>query len=164
MSLKKEIEKLIRAEQKKLRLEDQRNEEFNEQQSVLFKPLESSLNEIANSVKKEFLEVEIRENTARVKVGRRKGAYFEPNTDWTIEPNYGHHTSPKEDGTLFYEKPGFMVEEIIWSIGDVDTKAQKMTFKTEQEVVDYLIKAIAKHVAFQGRLKKKKRRLRPQEK
>ena len=151
MSLKDEIEKRIQAEQEKLDVEDQRDKDFHERQSKRFKPLAILLKEVVNSVEKEFLDSEIIEYKAWVSVGIRGDEGFEVRTHWEVEQNFGSHTTHREDGILFYEEPGFRVEETVWLKWDV--QENKLTFDTEQELIEYLVKKISKEVASQRHLK-----------
>ena len=151
MSLKDEIEKLIQAEQEKLDVEDKRDKDFHERQSKRFKPLAILLKEVANSVEKEFLDVEIFEDKAWVRIGIKGDEGFEVRTNWEVEPNFGRYTAHREDGILFYVEPGFRVEETVWLKWDV--QENKLTFDTEQELIEYLVKKISKEVANQRHLK-----------
>jgi len=152
MSLKNEIEKIIQAERKKLKIQDEKSNEFFQRKKERFKPMTVLLKEVADSFENEYLEIEIYDDSARIEVGKRKDEVFDHRITWTVEPNSGCSLTHQEDGTLFYDEPGFKMEENLWLTDDVIEK--NLTFETEQETVEYLIKEIAKIVAQQRHWKK----------
>jgi len=89
MSLKDEIEKLIRAERDKLETRDQKNREFYERQGQRFIPMRVIIEEIPKSVEPEYIRVSIQESDARIELGQKNSkGYFEEDVRWEIEPNY----------------------------------------------------------------------------
>lgn len=139
-------------EQQKLDTQGQKFNEFYQRQEERFKPMAALLKEVANSVEKEFLKIEMFKDhsTVRVcKVENKKN--FKESIVWKVQPNYGFSLFHKEDGTMYYEEPGFEVKETIWLMDDFREKT--LTFETEQETVEYLIKKISKEVVSREKAK-----------
>jgi hypothetical protein len=89
MSLKDEIENLIKAERDKLETLDQKSREFYERQRQRFIPMRVIIEEISKSVEPEYIRVLIHESDAEIKLGRRNSiGHFEEDIRWQIEPNY----------------------------------------------------------------------------
>ncbi|MCH7501433.1 MAG: hypothetical protein IH886_15780 [Nitrospinae bacterium] len=133
-------------EQQKLDTQGQKFNEFYQRQEERFKPMPALLKEVANSVEKEFLKIEMFKDHSTVRVGKIENKKnFEESIVWKVQPNYGFSLFHKEDGTRYYEEPGFQVKETIWLIDGIREKT--LTFETEQETVEYLIKKISKEVA-----------------
>lgn len=139
-------------EQQKLDTQGQKLKEFYQRQEERFKPMAALLKEVANFVEKEFLKIEMFKDhsTVRVcKVENKKN--FKESIVWKVQPNYGFSLFHKEDGTMYYEEPGFEVKETIWLMDDFREKT--LTFETEQETVEYLIKKISKEVVSREKAK-----------
>ncbi len=146
MSLKDEIDKLIQAERKKLKVKDQADEEHHERQRRRFTTMHAVLREIAESIDTQYLEARLDDSRATIKVGKKtRETYWETDIRWLIEPNWG---LGGEIGT-FEVRPGFRVEETeYFKYPEREILEETRTFKSESEVAEYLLPKIAEKVAF----------------
>lgn len=153
MSLKDEIEKIIQAERKKLEIRDQKSNEFRQRQKELFKPMVALLNEMKESFEQKYLEVKIYDDRARIKSGYLKGGLFNCQNQWTVQPNFRISVPIQIDEPLC-DEPGFKVEEINRESFGIPAFEQTLTFETETDTIEYLIKEIARDVAENRHLEK----------
>jgi hypothetical protein len=116
MSLKEEIEKIVRAERDKLESRDQGHKEYHERQRKRFQPMRALLEELATSVDTAHLKASIREDSTTVEVGKKEGdrAYFQSDARWRIEPNFQVPFHAQKGESLFSETPGIKVEETVY--------------------------------------------------
>jgi len=145
MSLKDEIEKLIQAEHEKIETRDKKHDDYHQRQRDRFVSLRAILKEITESIDPKYLESRIGNDSARIEIGRKEKSYRSTDAYWNIEPNYDVSFGAAADESLFYEKPGFKVEETVYYIDDMSE--DNMTFSDENEVAEYLIKKITEKVA-----------------
>lgn len=145
MSLKDEIEKLISAEQSKLEDRDKKHADYHQRQRDRFASLRVILEEISASIDSKYFESRINDDSATITLGRDEKSHRSTDIDWRIEPNYAIRSQAEAWESLFYEEPGFRVEETVYYIEDMseDTK----NFPDEQAVSEYLLKKIAEQVA-----------------
>ena len=69
MSLKDEIERLIRTEQAKLEERDKKHEKYHERQKMRFAPLRAVLKEIVDSIDPNYIEARFTDWDALIKFG-----------------------------------------------------------------------------------------------
>jgi hypothetical protein len=159
VSLKDEIEKLIRDERDELKTCGRKNREFYERQKERFIPMRVIIEEISKSVEPECIRVSIHESDARIELGRKNNnGYFEEDVRWEIEPNYEWQPPCKSD-YLRCEQAGFRVEErVTFRYPNYDTYEHTYTFNDEQAVAEYLIKKMAEKVGSYSHLEAKPKR------
>ena len=136
MSLKDEIEKLIQAERNRLAALDEKRTESKEHQRQRFQVLRALLEEVAEAMDTEYLDIMFIDKIAYIRVGI--GAKAEGDADWQIEPNY---KGDWEDG--IYPLPGFRV---LYS-GNL-YREKELIFQTEEEVIQYILPKITKTVVY----------------
>jgi hypothetical protein len=159
MSLKEEIEKIVRAERDKLESRDQGHKEYHERQRKRFQPMRALLEELATSVDTAHLKASIREDSATVEVGRKEGdrAYFQSDARWRIEPNFQVQFHAEKGESLFSEAPGIKVEETVYyRYPEYETFEKTYTFEDEEKAMGYLVGEIAEKVAFYQHLSERK--------
>ncbi len=148
MSLKDEIEKLIQQEQRKIEERDQRDAEYHERQRQRFQPLRAFLEELVASVDTNHIKSRIFDGYATLDVGRKKKDDFLLEITWEIKPNFGFTSSAEKGESLFYEQPGFHVEEThYFDAPEYHVSESTHIFDTEQETAEYIIKKIAEQMA-----------------
>lgn len=148
MSLKDEIEKLISAEQSKLENRDEKHSRFHERQRQRFAPLRAVLEEICASVDSKYLESRIGDDSIILELGRIEGSSRSTDVRWRIEPNYGVRFPAEAGDSLFFEEPGFRVEETkYYRYAEFDMVENTKAFEDEQAVSQYLVRKIAEQVA-----------------
>lgn len=145
MSLKDEIEKLIRAEQGKIETRDSKHEEYRQRRRGRFAPLRAIIQEITDCIEQQYIEAKIGEYEARIKIGNQPESSRSVDAQWHIQPDYDVRFGAASEESLFHEKPGFLVEETVYHMDDVSEKS--MTFEDEKEVSDFLIRNITQRVA-----------------
>lgn len=111
MSLKDEIEKIIKSEQRKIEQRDQKHTEYHERQRQRFNPLRALLDELVAAVDPNHIASRIFEDHATLEVGKKKNDYFSTETRWEIQPDYDVSFGAEKGESLCCEKPGFRVEE-----------------------------------------------------
>lgn len=159
MSLKDEIEKIVRIERDKLERRDQAHVEYHERQRERFQPMRALLEQLATAVDAAYLNASIREESATVKVGEKEsdGEYIQIDARWRIEPNLKiqPHVDPGE--SLFSEAPGIKIEETVYyRYPDYETFEKTYTFEDEEKAMGYLVGEIAEKVAFYQHLRERK--------
>ncbi|MCE7913081.1 MAG: hypothetical protein DYH15_00070 [Nitrosomonas sp. PRO4] len=148
MSLKDEIEKLIKAEQSKLENRDEKHAQYYERQQKRFAPLRAVLEEICASVDFEYLESRFSNDSATLELGRMEGSSRSTDSRWEIEPNYGVRFHAEAGDSLFYEEPGFKVEETeYYRYPEFDMAEDTKTFEDERAVSEFLVRKIVEKVA-----------------
>ena len=163
MSLKDEIEKVIKAERQKLESRTQGHKEHYERQRDRFQPMRALLDELAASIDDTHLEATIREGSATVKVGIMKGdsTYFEADAQWEIEPNSKLDFHSIRSESPYSEAPGIKVEErVYFRFPDYEEFEKTLSFDTEEEVMNYLVQKIAEQVASYQHLSRQRDRKR----
>jgi hypothetical protein len=155
VSLKDEIEKLIKQEEQKIEERDQRHLKYDERQRQNFQRLRALLEELVTSVDSKNINSNIFGNRAKLKIGKMKDGYFSAEIEWEIQPNFDISFQAEKGESLFYEKPGFRVEETIYfNFPEYDVSESKHIFNTEQETAEYIIKKIAEKIAHYRHLDK----------
>lgn len=150
MSLKDEIDKIIRAQREKLDARDKKSREHWEKQAERFKPMTALVKELAESVDRKYLRVRILPDSAVIDVGTLKEKdHFESDISWRVEPNYSFHS----DEPIIYRnaegQPGIRVEETeYYRLSDCHSKENRQVLQTEAEVMEYLVSKIAPKVAW----------------
>ena len=131
MSLKDEIEKIIRAERKKLESRDREDQELAARQSECFQPLRRLLEELGASVDPKYIEVTIAEDSATIEIGTREmpGERLTVGLDLKIATSFKRITD---------SEPIFLITRNSYG-GEV--------FDTEEEVIRYLVGEIARKIA-----------------
>lgn len=148
MSLKDEIEKLVRAERAKLESRDRKHSDFYARQRERFAPLQRVLQELSASVDERYLRATIREDSAHIEVGRDEAQYFSPDVKWRIEPNYDISVSAEPSESLFIDQPGFRVSETqYYRAPDSGTCERNHVFDDEKAVTEYIVKGVAEQIA-----------------
>ncbi|MDH4032072.1 MAG: hypothetical protein OEU49_14570 [Chromatiales bacterium] len=153
MSLKEEVEKLIRSERAKIQSRDKKHEEYHERQRERFRPMCALLEELAASVDQDHILIEVHalETSATITVGSREGGNrFETEISWSVEPNFDVDWHGDRGESLFNEEPGFKVEETRYGGFDLDASdyVQHLTFETESDVMQYIVPKVADRIAF----------------
>ena len=157
MSLKDEIENIIRTERGKLENRDQGNREYRERQRDRFQPLRALLEEFVTAIGPKYLKANIGDDRAIIEVGRRKkdSEYLECDYRWTIEPDYGIKMRSDASESLFEEKAGVRVEEKqYFRFPEYDTSEKAHHFEADEEAFQHLVETTAKEVAHYQHLEK----------
>lgn len=141
MSLKEEIEKIIRAERDMLEREDRQKTEFKERQHERFHCMRRLLEELATSIDAKDLNVSIEADSATVKVVTMSDAYF--GTSWRIEPNFDFKPKRGRGDYLFHEAQGINVIDVRTS-----DREETHTFDDEETAMAYLVGKIAEQIAY----------------
>lgn len=154
MGLKDEIENLIRAEQAKLKIRDDKHKDYEQQQRNRFACLRGILKEVCDSIDLQYLRANLWDSAAILKIGHKsfRTNEWEIETQWQIQPNYGRNPSAKAGESALYEKPGFILEEIEYynfpgCPYDERSSEKTQIFSDEKSLSEYLIQAITKKVA-----------------
>jgi len=150
MSLKDEIEKLIRIEQEKIDAREQKHHEYQERQRQRFALVRTILQGITDSIEGVYIRTRIDDDTARIELGMSNGDYFETDIQWQVQPNFGTRCSASKDEGLFYEEAGFRVEETQYyhSLPEYHGPSEHThIFPTESQTCEYLAAKSAEKVA-----------------
>lgn len=156
MSLKDEIDKHIHAERSKLEQKDLATKNYREKQLLRFQPMRRTLQEIVQSIAPEYLESELDECDARIKIGLRNATRgdFNELISWHIEPNFRIGKRDEASEGWLIEEPGFQVEETeIHEPPGAELIENTHTFNNEAEVAQHIVPIIVKHVALHEYLK-----------
>jgi hypothetical protein len=140
LSFKKEVEKLIREEQKRLFSERRKNVDFWKGQRRRFRAMGEILGGLEKSLGKEYVRINIYSESAWVEVGRNKDLYFSIDVCFRVEPDF----EGSEDG--LYQRPGFRVVISPPAPGD-DKTGKVIRLANEQEVAEYLKRRIEERLA-----------------
>ena len=156
MSLREEIDRLIRAEREKLEQRDRRDKEYHSRQQERFRPMRALLEEVAGSISPEYLRMRILEHGASFEVGTKKtdrDYYFEIDARWWIEPNYSFGSYAAGESVL-QEEPGVKIEEkLYFHLPEYEVSERTQVFSTENDVAEYLVRELAKKIAHYEHLK-----------
>ena len=148
MSLKDEIEKLIRAEQANLQNRDNKHADYHQRQRERFASLRIVLEEISTSIDSRYLKSSIDNYSATIELGRTEGSTWSTDTRWKIEPNYDVRLFAKAGESLIHEKTGFKLEETeYYGLPEYDMSEKTQDLPDEQAISQYLIKKITDKVA-----------------
>jgi hypothetical protein len=150
MSLKEEMEKIIRSEREKLKSQDRKDKEYWDCERERFRPMRALLEEVVGAVDPEHVEVKFSDQDATIEVGTRRpdSDCFEEDMRWKVRPNFGVRLNPQMGEGLFEEKPGFQVEETITCRSpEFDSREKTHTFSTESETVQFIIRKMAEKIA-----------------
>ena len=154
MGLKDEIENLIRAEQAKLQIRDDKHKDYEQQQRNRFACLRGILQEVCDSIGLQYLRPNLWDRSATLKIGHInfRTNEWELETQWQIQPNYGWNPSAKAGEPQLYEKPGFILKTIEYyefpgCPDDERSSEETQIFSDEKSLSEYLIEAVTKKVA-----------------
>ena len=150
MGMKDDIDKSVGMERAELERADRLDAEFPERQHQRFRQLRGLIEELSASVDARFLRVSIEDHAAMVEVGKvsPKTSSFVTDMQWQLAPNYSRHFSESSLDYLFREEPGFRVAETKCPRFPADAASTTiLLFETEAEIVEHLIRAIAKRIA-----------------
>jgi hypothetical protein len=113
MSLKDELDKIVRAERAKLETADRLDAEFPERQRQRFCALRALVEELGAATDPRFLRTQIDEDGATVAVGHLKPdlSSFATDMQWEMRPNYSVHFDATSFSYRFRDEPGFRVAE-----------------------------------------------------
>ena len=139
MGRKDEIDKLMQAERKKLAMKDEKSAEFEKRQVQQLQELLPLLEEVAESIDKNYLSVSfnVRRGPIFVDVGRIDKERLD--IQWQIESN----SRPSYWGLK--HATGFVISEL--------NSEERVTFLTGEEVVQYMLPKIIEKVAYYENLK-----------
>lgn len=159
MSLRDEIQKLIDAEQAKLRGVDQANSTVLRGRVGRFRALRAVLEDIVASVEPQFLQAQLSAESATLSIGRTEESRFQTKREFRIEPSVSVDFNGPSKPTL-QEETGFTVEETEYiEYPHSDLAEEEHHFATEKEVASFLIEAIAKEIAEAKHLEELKKRI-----
>ncbi len=148
MSLKDEIEKLIRAEQANLENRDNKHAAYHQRQRDRFASLRVVLEEISASIDSRYLKSRIDDYSATIELGRTEGSTWSTDTHWKIQPDCEFDMWAKAGESLIHEKPGFKLEEMVYhGSPDYGVSEKSQNLPNEQAISQYLIKKITDKVA-----------------
>lgn len=150
MGMKDDIDKSVGMERAELERADRLDAEFPERQQQRFRQLRGLIEELGASVDARFLRVSIEDHAAMVEVGKvsPKTSSFVTDMQWQLAPNYSRHFSESSLDYLFREEPGFRIAETKCPRFPADAASTTiLLFETEAEIVEHLIRTIAKRIA-----------------
>lgn len=148
MSLKDEIDKLIRAEREHLEQRDAKEYEFDELQKARFLPLRAFLEQVIKAVDPAYLRLEFKDHQAIIEVGKHWDNGFEVDIRWCIEPMSTARAEAEAGEALFEAQPGFSTEEVeTFRLPEFKQFEHTYTFETEEEVVQHILKRMAEYIA-----------------
>jgi hypothetical protein len=150
MSLKDELDKIVRVERAKLETADRLDSEFPERQRQRFCALRALVEELAAAADPHFLRAQIEDDGATVAIGHLKRDFssFVTDMQWEMRPNYSVHFDATSLSYRFRDEPGFRVAETRCPRFPADDAATTMVvFETEALLIDHLMQAIATNIA-----------------
>jgi len=150
MSLKDELDKIVRAERAKLETADHLDAEFPERQRQRFCALRALVEELGAAADPRFLRTQIDGDGATVAVGRLKPdlSSFATDMQWEMRPNYSVHFDATSFSYRFHDETGFRVAETRCPRYPADDAATiTLVFETEALLIDHLVQAIATRIA-----------------
>jgi len=150
MSLKDELEKIVRAERAKLVTADRLDAEFPDRQRQRFRELRGLIEELGAAVDPRFLRAQIEDDGATVEVGHleRDLSSFVTDMQWEMRANYSVHVEAATSSYRFRDEPGFRVAETRCPRFPADDAVTSMlVFDTETLLIDHLLRAIATRIA-----------------
>jgi hypothetical protein len=150
MSLKDELDKIVRVERAKLETADRLDAEFPERQRQRFCVLRGMIEELAAAADSRFLRTQIEDDGATVAVGRLKRDFtsFVTEMQWEMRPNYSVHFDGTSFSYRFRDEPGFRVAETRCPRFPADDAATTaLVFGTEALLIDHIVQAIGTRLA-----------------
>jgi hypothetical protein len=150
MSLKDELDKVVRGERAKLETADRLDAEFPERQRQRFCALRALVEKLAAAADPRFLRTEIDGDGATVEVGRLKRdlSSFVTDMQWEMRPNYSIHFDATSFSYRFRDEPGFRVAETRCPRFPADDATTiTLVFESEALLIDHLVQAIATRIA-----------------
>jgi hypothetical protein len=155
MSLRNEVEKLIQIEREKIAARERKHDDYHSRQRERFAAIRPVLQELVDSIETGYIRARIDDDLARLDVGKNNDRCFETDIRWEVQPNFGIRAEADKDGGLFYEEPGFRVDETqhyhsleLFHPGSGSASERKLIFPNESQTCEYLITKIVEKVAF----------------
>lgn len=154
MTLKEEIEKLIRVEREKLEAREQKHTDYHGRQRERFVPVSTLLQQLSVSVEPDYLKLHLHDASAILELGRERDGYFRSQLRCTVEPNFAVQAGAAPGESLFREEPGFRLDEThYFHEPEYDTSERTVILSDEADLAEYLAQKIAEHVAHCRHLK-----------
>jgi hypothetical protein len=150
VSLKDQLEQIIAAERRKLEAFDNALSDYHTRQHHRFEPMRVVLREIVASVDAAYLKADFSEGSATLELGKdqKSRQIREDVIIWLIQPNY-EITPRDENPCSLHEQPGIRIEETQhWTLPDRGSSEHTRVFATEAQAAEYLVREIAKKVAW----------------
>ncbi len=150
MSLKDELDKIVRAERAKLETADRLDGEFPARQRERFSVLRALVEELVAAADSRFLRAQIEDDGATIEVGRLKRdlSSFVTDMQWEMRANYTIHFDATSFSYRFRDEPGFRVAETGCPRFPADDAVTTMLeFESESLLIDHLVRAIATRIA-----------------
>ena len=150
MSLKDELDEIVRVERAKLETADRLDAEFPERQRQRFRALRALVEELGAAGDPRFLRTQIEDDGATVEVGRLKRdlSSFVTDMQWEMRPNYSIHVDATSLNYRFRDEPGFRLAETRCPRFPADEAVTTMlVFETETLLIGHLVRAIATRIA-----------------
>lgn len=150
MSLKDEIDKIIRSEREKLESRDQKHKEHWKRQGERFRAMRALLEEVVSAVDQRHVKASFSDSDATIEIGNKRadGDYFEVDVRWKVQPNFSVKLIPQPGEGVLEVESGFRIEEsITCRQPEFDYSEKTLTFDTESEAVQYIIKKMADNIA-----------------
>jgi hypothetical protein len=146
MTLKEEIDKLIRTEKGLLEQQDADRVSENKKFERSFVPLKSALAEFIESVDPKYLKSLLGDDKAILEVGLRSEDSFQRDIYWHVIPNNRIKSLDQiRDSTV--EFSGFIVEEMFYDSSSRFPSSRHHLFTNTQEVVSHIVEHAAKKLA-----------------
>jgi hypothetical protein len=150
MTLKDELDEIVRVERAKLETADRLDAEFPERQRQRFCALRALVEELGAVGDPRFLRTRVEDDGATVEVGRLKRdlSSFVTDMQWEMRPNYSTHFDATSLSYRFRGEPGFRVAETRCPRFPADDAVTTMlVFETEALLIDHLVRLIATRIA-----------------
>ncbi len=150
MGLKEELDKIISEEKKKQEGRDDRDKHRRDDIKKRFSVVKGMLEELKNSVSDSYATFYIYDDNARIEIGRLKKERRGRDLTIKIECKVKLVGWKTPEYKLF---DGYDVEETNWWIDDVTE--EKLEFKNENDLMEYLLKRIGEKIGYYKHLEEK---------
>jgi len=150
MTLKDELDEIVRVERAKLEAADRRDAEFPERQRQRFGVLRALIEELGAAGDPRFLRAQVEDDGATVEVGRLKRdlSSFVTDMQWEMRPNYSTHFDATSLSYRFRDEPGFKLAETRCPRFPADDAVTTMlVFESETLLIGHLLRVIAGRIA-----------------
>ena len=150
MTLKDELDEIVRVERAKLEAADRRDAEFPERQRQRFGALRALIEELGAAGDPRFLRTQVEDDGATVEVGRLKRdlSSFVTDMQWEMRPNYSVHFDATSLSYRFRDEPGFKLAETRCPRFPADDAVTTMlVFESETLLIGHLLRVIAGRIA-----------------